>query len=105
MFAAINRTKSWMKTIFLSTVISLSVCLCIKILQDKSLIPLFLRTANKKSQQTLPCASFCALELFDELYEEPIRQNIQNLTRNPAHNYLMLWWNGWTCKEKLLWYN
>ena len=102
MFAAINRTKNWMKTIFLSTVISLSVCLYIKILQDKSLIPLFLQTTNKKSQHTFPCASFCALELFDELYEEPIRQNIKNLTRKPAHNFLMLWWNGWTCKEKLL---
>ena len=102
MFTTINRTKNWMKTIFLSTVISLSVCLYIKIHPDKSLIPLFLRTTNKKSQHTFPCVSFCALELFDELYEEPIRQNIKNLTRNPAHNYLMLWWNGWTCKEKLL---
>ena len=53
MFTTINRTKNWMKTVFLSTIISLSVCLYIKVLQDKSLIPLFLQTTNKKSQHSL----------------------------------------------------
>ena len=101
LFSTIKRTKKWMKTICLSLVISLSICLYLRIYQE-NLIPLFLPTTIRRSQNTYPCVSFCALEHFDELYEEPLTQNTKNIKRDAAHNYLMLWWNGNVCKETLL---
>ena len=102
LFGAINRTQKWIKTVFFSTMISLTVCFYLKIYQHKSFVQLFLLHTTEKIQQTYPCVSFCDLDLFDEFSEEPLKQNIRNLTRSVAHNYLVLWWNGLVCKETLL---
>ena len=102
LFGAINRSQKWMKTVCLSTTISLTVCFYLKISQHKNFVPSFLLPTMNKIQHTNPCVSFCDLELFDELYEEPLKQNVRNLTRSVVHNYLTLWWNGLVCKETLL---
>ena len=93
-----KRVHTSLKTMCLSVTVSFIIWFYFTILETTEIFPLPIKWKTKKEQSVYPCVTLCSLDLFADLFEGPLKQDVENLTLS---NYLLLWWDGLVCKEKL----
>ena len=97
------RTKTlhhWYLTWGLSSILILTIFVCLKSGFNKvGLLMMFKDNSSSHRKSLYPCVSLCALDLFDDFFESPLRIEVANITN---FNYIQLWWDGLVCKENLL---
>ena len=97
-FTSTKRLHTSLKTMCFSVTVSFAIWFYFKLCQTTIIFPLPTKGMTKKVQSSYPCFSLCPLDLFEDLFEGPLKQDSENLT---FANYLILWWDGLHCKEML----
>ena len=94
-----NCVYRWIRLLFLSVTISLTMFISLRFCQNKNFLELIFDNTTIKEANKYPCVSLCALDLIDDFFEGPLKIDVVNFT---SFNYLIFWWDGIICNEELL---
>ena len=98
-FSLTRHLHTSLKTMCFSVAVSFTLWFYFKLFQTTGILLLPTKSKPKNEQSIYPCITLCPLDLFTDLFEGPLKQDVENFS---LANYLILWWDGLHCTEQLL---